>query len=205
MPTGTSTLAPQCWCPCTEYLHDMQLFVTGAGGYIGGHVVKQAVAAGHQVTGLVRSEEHAQRVRDLGATACVGDLRQVSKIAEEARRADAVVRSQALKLLGSMRDASIQACDTHSLATQLHLAFLHDFSNFDKAIEQDLALVDTVNNALISTNKAFVAASTACVGDRLSPWTEADVIEDPATERVQVEQAILKVPLQNPALTVFDC
>ena len=69
----------------------MKLFVTGAGGYIGGHVVEQAVAAGHDVTGMVRSEEKAAKVRALGATAFIGNLEQPSDLAAEAKKAEAVV------------------------------------------------------------------------------------------------------------------
>ena len=34
----------------------MKIFVTGASGYIGGSVAARMMAAGHQVSGLVRSE-----------------------------------------------------------------------------------------------------------------------------------------------------
>ena len=41
----------------------MKVFCTGASGYIGGSVAAHLVAAGHQVTGLVRSPEKADAVR----------------------------------------------------------------------------------------------------------------------------------------------
>ena len=49
-------------------------FVTEAGGFVGGALIKVLVAAGHQVLGLVRSMDAAQRVRRAGATAVMGDL-----------------------------------------------------------------------------------------------------------------------------------
>ena len=37
----------------------MKIFCTGASGYIGGSVAAHLVTAGHQVTGLVRSQDKA--------------------------------------------------------------------------------------------------------------------------------------------------
>ena len=43
-----------------------EIAITGANGFVGGHMVRAAVAAGHDVTGLVRSERAAGRVREAG-------------------------------------------------------------------------------------------------------------------------------------------
>jgi uncharacterized protein YbjT (DUF2867 family) len=52
----------------------MRVFVAGATGAIGGPLVRQLVARGHDVAGLTRKLERAQRLRDGGATAVVCDL-----------------------------------------------------------------------------------------------------------------------------------
>ncbi|HEX9187665.1 MAG TPA: NAD(P)H-binding protein, partial [Vicinamibacteria bacterium] len=43
-----------------------RIAVTGANGFVGRHVVRHAVAAGHEVVGVVRSEAAAQVVRESG-------------------------------------------------------------------------------------------------------------------------------------------
>ena len=52
----------------------MKIFVTGASGYIGGSVAAHLIAAGHQVSGLVRSPEKAEAVRARGIEPVLGTL-----------------------------------------------------------------------------------------------------------------------------------
>ena len=53
----------------------MKIFCTGASGYIGGSVAAHLIAAGHQVTGLVRSPEKAEAVRAPRHPAVAGNAR----------------------------------------------------------------------------------------------------------------------------------
>src|SRR4249920_516913 len=46
----------------------MRVFVAGASGAIGRPLVRQLVAAGHEVTGMTRREERAEEIRAAGAT-----------------------------------------------------------------------------------------------------------------------------------------
>lgn len=73
----------------------MRLFVTGASGLVGGAVLRAGVAAGHQVTGLARSDQAAEQVRGDGAQVCHGDLRVPVGWAAEAASADAIVHAAA--------------------------------------------------------------------------------------------------------------
>jgi nucleoside-diphosphate-sugar epimerase len=52
----------------------MRVFVAGASGAIGRPLLPKLVAAGHEVTGMTRSEERAAQVRDAGAEAAVVDV-----------------------------------------------------------------------------------------------------------------------------------
>lgn len=52
----------------------MRVFVAGASGAIGRLLVPQLVDAGHEVTGMTRSEASAEEIRGAGATATVCDI-----------------------------------------------------------------------------------------------------------------------------------
>jgi nucleoside-diphosphate-sugar epimerase len=52
----------------------MRAFVAGASGAVGRPLVSKLVAAGHEVTGMTRSEERAAPIREAGARAAVVDV-----------------------------------------------------------------------------------------------------------------------------------
>jgi nucleoside-diphosphate-sugar epimerase len=52
----------------------MKVFVAGASGVIGRPLVRQLVEAGHEVTGMTRSEGKAEPIREAGGTAVVCDV-----------------------------------------------------------------------------------------------------------------------------------
>jgi nucleoside-diphosphate-sugar epimerase len=70
----------------------MRVFVAGASGAIGRPLVRQLVAAGHEVTGMTRREERAEKIRAAGAEAVVCDVFE----AEELREAVASARPEAV-------------------------------------------------------------------------------------------------------------
>lgn len=71
----------------------MKIFCTGASGYIGGSVAAHLAAAGHQVTGLVRSDEKAEAVRAFGIEPVMGTLDDSGILSSAAREADVVVNA----------------------------------------------------------------------------------------------------------------
>src|SRR5919205_368776 len=71
----------------------MKIFCTGASGYIGGSVAAHLAAAGHQVTGLVRSPEKTKAVRAFGIEPVIGTLDDGEILAQAARAADVVVNA----------------------------------------------------------------------------------------------------------------
>ena len=69
----------------------MHIFVTGATGFIGTAVVKELLSEGHQITGLSRTAQGADKLRHLGAKARVGQLDQSALLREAAADSDGVI------------------------------------------------------------------------------------------------------------------
>lgn len=109
----------------------MNIFVTGASGFIGSAVVRELIQAGHQVIGLARSEASAKIVRDAGASVLLGTLEDLDILEQGASQADGVI----------------------------HTAFIHDFTQYQKAGEVDKIAINTMGNVLAGTNKALVVTS----------------------------------------------
>jgi nucleoside-diphosphate-sugar epimerase len=128
----------------------MRVFVTGASGHIASAVVPELVAAGHEVTGLARSDAAAAAVEKLGATVHRGDLGDFDGLAGAAAGSDGVI----------------------------HLAFDHAqvrSGNMAGAVDADIALVRALGDALAGTGKPLVAASgTLIVANLGRPGTEED-------------------------------
>src|SRR3954465_3258991 len=66
----------------------MKVFVAGATGAIGGHLIPMLVADGHEVVGMTRSEGKRDRIRALGATPVVADGLDADAVAEAVATAE---------------------------------------------------------------------------------------------------------------------
>lgn len=109
----------------------MRVFVTGATGFIGLPVVKELVAAGHQVIGLSRSQEKAAALKAAGAEVLHGTLEDADGLRAGVERADGVI----------------------------HLAFNHDFSRFVQNCEDDRRVIDALAAALAGSDRPLVVTS----------------------------------------------
>ena len=69
----------------------MRVFVTGGTGHSGSSIIPELIAAGHEVTGLARSDTSAAAVSELGATVRRGDLEDLDGLKEAAADSDGVI------------------------------------------------------------------------------------------------------------------
>lgn len=109
----------------------MRIFVTGATGYIGSALIQELIGAGHQVVGLARSKESAQKLAAAGIDTHMGALDDYDSLSRGAAASDGVI----------------------------HLAYNHDFSAYATAGETDRQAVEALGTALIGSNRPFVITS----------------------------------------------
>mmetsp|Transcript_2826 Transcript_2826/g.6595 ORF Transcript_2826/g.6595 Transcript_2826/m.6595 type:complete len:294 (+) Transcript_2826:238-1119(+) len=114
----------------------MKVFVTGASGWVGSVVTKILIEQGHEVCGLVRSDNSASRVENLGATPIRGSLEDLEVIKSASNDADAVI----------------------------HTAFNHDdFNKYLENCEVDRKVISAMLDALSGSGKSLIVA-TGLVG-----------------------------------------
>jgi len=113
----------------------MRVFVTGATGFIGSLVVKDLIAAGHQVIGVYRSEEKAPALAATGAEVYRGSIDDPESLKDGASRSDGVI----------------------------HLAFNHDFSKFVANCQTDRRVINALGSVLAGSDRPLIVTSGTAI------------------------------------------
>jgi nucleoside-diphosphate-sugar epimerase len=80
----------------------MNIFVTGAGGFIGGSVAAALLAAGHRVRGLTRGSANAGHLSARGIEPVFGKLDDADVLMREARASDGVINTASADHAGAV-------------------------------------------------------------------------------------------------------
>jgi nucleoside-diphosphate-sugar epimerase len=145
----------------------MRIFVTGATGFIGSAVVSELIGAGHQVTGLARSDQAAAALEKAGARARRGDLEDLDSLRAGAAASDGVI---------------------HTAFTNISAT-----TSFPDAARADLLAVQAIGEALAGSGKPFAVTSGTGLLAAGRVGTEEDA-PDPASHaapRIPSEEATL--------------
>jgi nucleoside-diphosphate-sugar epimerase len=143
----------------------MRIFVAGGTGHSGSHIIPELIAAGHEVTGLARSDESAAALRALGAVVRLGDLQDLEGLKEAAAESDGVI----------------------------HVAHRQDLlpsGGMDAVAAAEIPIMLAYGEALAATGKPLVVAgSIGSPGQLGRPSTE----HDPAVDVSDAHRGTLRV------------
>ncbi|WP_338127596.1 SDR family oxidoreductase [Dickeya fangzhongdai] len=142
----------------------MRIFVTGASGFVGSAVVRELIANGYQVLGLVRSDKSADDLRAIGGSAHRGDIEDLDSVLAGAAVCDGII----------------------------HTAFDNDFSKFQANCETDRRLIEALGSVIEGSARRLVITSAIGILPKSQRTTEDSMpaMGSAANPRAATEEAV---------------
>ncbi|MBS0473459.1 MAG: SDR family oxidoreductase [Proteobacteria bacterium] len=135
----------------------MRVFLTGATGFIGSYLVPDLLGAGHEVRGLCRSDEAAEKLARAGGEPFRGDVNDLGRVRAGAEASDGVI----------------------------HAAFNHDFAQIRQHSESDRKVIEALGEVLAGSKRPLIVTSGTGLVERSAaggPVVETDA--PPPSEKV---------------------
>ncbi len=151
----------------------MNVFLTGATGYVGSAIAEALQQAGHRVIGLARSEAAANLLATRNIQPVIGDVRNPAPLAQQAGEADGVI----------------------------HAAIIRDIPDLGEVSRIDGRIIEALGDALVGTDKPLVVSSVSAVlgdtGDQIVDETALVATDFGPAIRVMSENSARKVVERN--------
>jgi len=122
----------------------MRVFITGATGWVGTAVVKELIAAGHEVSGLTRSKANADALTEAGGTPILGSITDLDVLRSSAAQADGVI----------------------------HTAFGLDMSKIVEISAEDIRAIEAFADVFMGSDRPFIVAGGIGIYPRGEVFTE---------------------------------
>ena len=122
----------------------MRVFVTGATGWVGIAVVKELIAAGHDVSGLVRSQASADALSKAGGKPSGGSLSDLDVLRSSAAQADGII----------------------------HTAFGLDMSKIVELSAEEKKAIETFADVFVGSDRPFIVTGGIGIYPRGEIFTE---------------------------------
>src|SRR5579864_1361420 len=119
-----------CQLLSSNWRSSMKVFLTGGTGFIGTAVVAELQLAGHEVTGLARTDAAAEALALAGAAAHRGSLEDLDSLRTGADASEGVI----------------------------HLGYVHDFSRFPDNARIDRGAIQAMGEVLAGSDRPLVIA-----------------------------------------------
>ena len=154
----------------------MRIFVTGAAGWVGSAVVPELISAGHQVVGLSRNEDNAKKLQAMGAEVHSGDLNDLDSLKKGAASCDAII----------------------------HLAFVHDFTDWAGNCAKDRTVIEALGSVLEGSDKPLIVTSgmTIIPSTPGTPAVESDAF-NAQIPRFATEQGAAEVAKRGVVVSII--
>lgn len=141
----------------------MKVFVTGASGFVGSAIIRELLAAGHQVLGLARSDAAAAKIASAGVEVYRGSLDDLDSLRSGAAASDGVI----------------------------HTAFMNEavrsgYSAFAEAGQKEQRAIEALGETLAGSGRPLVVTSGTAGLVLGRPVTEEDAVDtnSPAAARL---------------------
>ncbi|KAA8994698.1 MULTISPECIES: SDR family oxidoreductase [Pectobacteriaceae] len=131
----------------------MNIFLTGATGFIGLAITTELIRAGHRVTGLARSDKGEQLLARVGAETHRGALENIQSLVDGAQKADAVI----------------------------HCAYDNTFSHPEEMVKKETQAIKALGRGLQGSTRPLIITSVAAMGCAAPGQLATEDFYDPAT------------------------